>query len=563
MSQAADIALVTQKDSQDDERPGASPAPATEPPSPSAKDDEAQSPETALDDPILDASAVERSISPGPDDASDPIAPLVRSEYRSEHVSAVDDLPVEEETYEAVGNAGYAAGAGPRISLPADVAHIGAQSAPTATNDGPEILPLETEPAPLSPAPEPASEAATPSFDQPEAPATTARPGWDSPPPMGNTPSWAWRDVEPDIITRQPTNELPAADLQPPEPQSEQISALDPPATVYEKQIEQPELTTASALDHGVAPLQPEPAAQEQPSAIATESISPSPAPKLEVPPPPPHVAYRAERATRIEPSWHPESAQSVFQDARPGDFAPAPVTEPTSSVDRYKDYGRLAVRYAGYAVAGYFAIVFVLILLYRFLNPPASSLMVVQALTGTDVQQQWVPLSEISPSLVRAVIVSEDWSFCEHYGIDIAAIEQAIEKSGDGIPRGASTISMQTTKNLFLWNAKSYIRKAVELPLTLMIELIWPKRRILEIYLNVAEWGPGIFGAEAAAQYHFNKPAARLGEREAALLAASLPNPMIRDAGDPGPRTARKASVVQSRMRNAGDAAQCVLGRR
>ncbi len=235
----------------------------------------------------------------------------------------------------------------------------------------------------------------------------------------------------------------------------------------------------------------------------------------------------------------------------------------PASDWQRYKDLGRTALRYAGYAIGGYFAFVFVLILLYRVVNPPASSLMLVQALTGTEVQQQWVSLDEISPSLVRAVIVSEDWTFCEHYGIDIKAIEQAIEKSGNGIPRGASTISMQTTKNLFLWNARSYVRKVVELPLTLMIELIWPKSRILEIYLNVAEWGPGIFGAEAAAQYHFNKPAARLDSREAAQLAASLPNPIIREAGDPGPRTARKASVIQSRMRNAGAAAECVLGGR
>lgn len=273
-----------------------------------------------------------------------------------------------------------------------------------------------------------------------------------------------------------------------------------------------------------------------------------------------PQAAFRELPVAEPQLPWPAANAQSLHvsaTDAVGYDDVPA------SHWENAKALGRTAVRYAAYAVGGYFALVFVLILLYRVINPPFSSLMAVQALTGTDVQQEWVPLDEISPALVRAVIVSEDWSFCEHYGIDIKAIEDAIERSGNGIPRGASTISMQTTKNLFLWNAKSYVRKAVELPLTLMIELIWPKSRILEVYLNVAEWGPGIFGAEAAAQYHFNKPASRLGEREAAQLAASLPNPIIREAGDPGPRTARKATVIQSRMRNAGGAANCVLGGR
>jgi monofunctional biosynthetic peptidoglycan transglycosylase len=162
----------------------------------------------------------------------------------------------------------------------------------------------------------------------------------------------------------------------------------------------------------------------------------------------------------------------------------------------------------------------------------------------------------------VRAVVVSEDGRFCDHWGIDLAAIKEAIERSSGGTLRGASTISMQVTKNLFLWPQKSYLRKVIELPLTLLIELVWPKWRILEIYLNVAEWGPGIYGAEAAARHHFRKPASRLGEGEAALLAASLPNPALRDAGDPGPRTERKARTIQARMRISGAIAACVTNR-
>jgi monofunctional biosynthetic peptidoglycan transglycosylase len=312
----------------------------------------------------------------------------------------------------------------------------------------------------------------------------------------------------------------------------------------------------ARLRDAEIAPADAEAQPGRDDSTPSLEALTPPLLPRQAAAPVAPRV-YDRWPSPNLQQSMHAQASSAVSADYDDD------VGADDSRWDRAKTYARTALRYAGYGIAGYFAFVFVLILLYRVINPPFSSLMAVQAVTGTDVHQEWVALEDISPALVRAVIVSEDWSFCEHYGIDIKAIEQAIERSGNGIPRGASTISMQTTKNLFLWNAKSYVRKAVEVPLTLMIELIWPKWRILEIYLNVAEWGPGVFGAEAAAQYHFNKPASQLGEREAAQLAASLPNPIIREAGDPGPRTARKASVIQSRMRNAAGAATCVLGKR
>ena len=240
--------------------------------------------------------------------------------------------------------------------------------------------------------------------------------------------------------------------------------------------------------------------------------------------------------------------------------------TVPTSDYERRRSEAlRLltkGARYAAYGAAGYLALVVFLIFAYRLVNPPGSTLMLLRLLGGTSIERTWVPIERISPNLIRAVVVSEDGRFCDHWGIDFDAIREVIRRSGDGTPRGASTISMQVTKNLFLWPSKSYIRKVVEVPLTFLIELIWPKRRILEIYLNVAEWGPGIFGAEAAAQHHFRRPASRLGEREAALLAASLPNPVRRDAGDPGPRTSRKARVIQARMHVSGPVAACVTGR-
>lgn len=247
-----------------------------------------------------------------------------------------------------------------------------------------------------------------------------------------------------------------------------------------------------------------------------------------------------------------------------PPDIAPRPEAaagrEPWWRTTPWKAHLRTAARYGAYAAGGYLALVLVLIVLFRFVNPPGSMLMLTQLLTGTAIDRTWVPLGSVSPNLVRAVIVSEDGRFCEHSGVDTTAIKEAIERAARGTPRGASTISMQVTKNLFLWNAKSYVRKVIEIPLTLFMELVWPKRRILEVYLNIAEWGPGVFGAEAAAQRHFNKSAARLSEREAALLAAVLPNPVVRDASSPGPRTSAKARVVQSRVKAYGAVASCVV---
>lgn len=200
-----------------------------------------------------------------------------------------------------------------------------------------------------------------------------------------------------------------------------------------------------------------------------------------------------------------------------------------------------------------------VLIVAYRFINPPLSMLMAQRFLTGSSVNKQWVPIDRISPNLQRAVIVAEDGRFCQHWGVDFIEAANALRRASDGYPRGASTITMQVAKNLFLLPTKSYLRKMIEIPLTFAIELAWPKRRILEVYLNIVEWGPGVFGAEAAARAHFGRSAASLTPRQAAQLAAVLPNPIVRDAGSPGPRTARKASVIQSRAARARSASACV----
>lgn len=264
----------------------------------------------------------------------------------------------------------------------------------------------------------------------------------------------------------------------------------------------------------------------------------------------------------RIEPSF--ERPETPDQWAGSVDAGPPVTPAVARTAGRFSGpwtWWRV-VRWAGFAVGAYFATVLFLILVYRFVNPPTTTLIAYQWLTGTTIERQWVPIENISTNLLRAVVVSEDWGFCDHYGVDIEAIEKALEQAGEGkIARGASTISMQVIKNLFLSQSKSYLRKAVEIPLTIVAEAVWPKSRMLEIYLNIAEWGPGVFGAEAAARHHFRKPASRLTEREAALLAAALPNPILRDAGDPTTRMARKASVIQARMRAAGPSvADCAM---
>ena len=160
------------------------------------------------------------------------------------------------------------------------------------------------------------------------------------------------------------------------------------------------------------------------------------------------------------------------------------------------------------------------------------------------------MPLEEISPQLMRAVIASEDERFCEHFGFDFKAIEEAWKRNQHGRRiYGGSTISMQTAKNLFLWPGRDWLRKGLEAYFTGLIELFWSKRRIIEVYLNIIEMGPGIYGAEAAAHAQFGKPAVALTSREAALIAATLPNPLRWSAARPTGYIARRASVIQGRM--------------
>ncbi|MBD0414193.1 monofunctional biosynthetic peptidoglycan transglycosylase [Oryzicola mucosus] len=190
----------------------------------------------------------------------------------------------------------------------------------------------------------------------------------------------------------------------------------------------------------------------------------------------------------------------------------------------------------------------------------PVSTLMLKDLATFQGYDRRWVPIEDVAPALVNSVIMSEDGQFCFHRGIDLGELKGVINDALAGeSTRGASTIPMQTVKNLYLWNGRSFVRKALELPLAVYFDLMMPKKRLMEIYLNIAEWGPGIYGIEAASQYHFGKPAKNLTRRQAALLAVSLPNPIERNAGKPGPGLQRLAGLIERRAGGAGDYVGCV----
>jgi|TARA_R100000501_G_scaffold10060_1_gene19762 monofunctional biosynthetic peptidoglycan transglycosylase len=186
-------------------------------------------------------------------------------------------------------------------------------------------------------------------------------------------------------------------------------------------------------------------------------------------------------------------------------------------------------------------------VLVYRFVPVPATSIMIRDWTNGTGVTRDWVGFDQISPNLPRAVIGAEDAKFCAHWGFDFEAIEKAMETNeAGGQMRGASTISQQTAKNAFLWPGRNMVRKGLEAYFTGLIEVVWGKRRIMEVYLNVAEFGVGVYGAEAASRHYFSKSAKDLTRTEAARLAAILPDPITRSASSPGPYTTRYAGNIE-----------------
>jgi len=204
----------------------------------------------------------------------------------------------------------------------------------------------------------------------------------------------------------------------------------------------------------------------------------------------------------------------------------------------------------------------YLLILLYRIeIVRPWSTLMAYGLVTGQGVERTWVPFEDVAPVLVQSVMMSEDGQFCAHDGIDWEALNSVIDGALEGeSTRGASTIPMQTAKNLFLWPGRSFVRKALEVPLAMASDYVWPKQRMMEIYLNIAEWGPeGEFGVAAGSLRAFGREPQNLDWQTASLLAVTLPNPILRNPARPTAGLLRVARIVENRARQYGGRAACV----
>jgi monofunctional biosynthetic peptidoglycan transglycosylase len=214
------------------------------------------------------------------------------------------------------------------------------------------------------------------------------------------------------------------------------------------------------------------------------------------------------------------------------------PAKRAAKAPGRLRRLVRRGARAIGWTLLG----VALIVLFFGVVNPPITYTMWAEGRRVGHVERDWVPAGEIAPVMLRAAVAAEDANFCWHWGFDMAAIRTAIE---EGATRGASTISQQVVKNVFLWQGRSWVRKALEAVLTPVVEVFWTKRRILEVYLNVAEFGDGIFGVEAAAQHYYGIPAAKLSPRQAARLAVILPNPKERDPNRLSPRLQRLAARV------------------
>ena len=202
--------------------------------------------------------------------------------------------------------------------------------------------------------------------------------------------------------------------------------------------------------------------------------------------------------------------------------------------------------RVIGGLVKGFIAVaglLLVMILLFTMLNPPTTPYMFSESRRLGGVNQQWIALEHVAPVVARSVVAAEDANFCEHWGFDLAAIKKAIAQ---GSNRGASTLSQQVVKNVYLWQGRTWVRKALEAALTPVVEAIWTKRRIIEVYLNVAEFGEGVFGIDAAAQHYFGVIPAELSEVQAAQLAAILPSPKTRSASRPSASVRRRSAQIR-----------------
>ncbi|MDG1738855.1 MAG: monofunctional biosynthetic peptidoglycan transglycosylase [Paracoccaceae bacterium] len=202
----------------------------------------------------------------------------------------------------------------------------------------------------------------------------------------------------------------------------------------------------------------------------------------------------------------------------------------------------RRAMRWVWRILLAFLAVVFLAVLVFRFIDPPLTYLTLMEERRLGSISQDWVEFEDLASVMPRSVVAAEDANFCLHWGFDMGAIREAV---ASGAERGASTITQQVVKNVYLWPARRWDRKALEAIVTPIVELVWPKRRILEVYLNVAEFGEGVFGVEAAAKQYFGVKASALSAEQAALLSAVLPNPKARSVKNPTTFMANRARSI------------------
>lgn len=259
------------------------------------------------------------------------------------------------------------------------------------------------------------------------------------------------------------------------------------------------------------------------------------------------YTLLTAETGQQEEPSWPPA-------DHGPPARAPAEVSSPRTGWNRGSIWKNTWF-YGSRLAAGVVALSILLTIVYRFLPVPTTMLMLGEGAFGAHaIRRNWVPLEDISPNLIRSVIASEDAAFCSHAGFDFRSMEAAWKDAERGRRlRGASTISQQTAKNVFLWEGRTWVRKGLEVYFTALIELLWSKERIMEVYLNVIEMGDGIYGAQAASQAYFKKDAKKLSTSEAALIAAILPSPLKYSARRPGSYVQKRQGWISRQMGHWG----------
>ena len=368
--------------------------------------------------------------------------------------------------------------------------------------------------------------------------------------------------VDPEAPAPEPVAEpTPEPTLPPPENADVPLAAAEPPV--------RPDLDAIQAQSPFGEPPSPFPAPE------ADVESAPEPEPEQEpLYTPPPSQA----RVTQPEPAYEaPPEPEPVYDFGEPE--IPMPHVERRGDRQRARDarinldldLGRIKRRKRYGLFITTISVLFIAFVLapvtwaaaYLFFDPPSTMLMMQRAAEGETIRHYPVPLNRMSPHIVRAVIAAEDSRFCEHDGFDVEAIQNALESNQRGRRmRGGSTVSQQTAKNLFLWPERSWLRKGFETYFTALIEFMWPKRRIMEAYLNAAEWGDGNFGIEAAARSRFGVSAADLTPLQAARLAAVLPSPNRWRADSPGPYVRRRAATIVERsrvVRNERTAA-CVL---